>query len=271
MRHLFDFGAVALYLASLALYLSYLYESRRWVGRCATVLLASGVLLHYVALLERSRWVHTVPYNDVYGSMSLFAWLLAVTYLALETFHRQRAVGPFVLLFLIAWLVLAMALAPAAPTAPPAPRSPLLALHITLEVLGYAAFGLSFIFSLIYLVQNRVLRERRPGLAFWQFPALDQLDRMMRSSVLVGLAALLVGTALGFVWSHRVSEVYDGRDPKVIATVLILLLYAVYLWLARSAAWRGARAARLCAGNFLLVMFSYTLVNFYLTGFHRYF
>ena len=47
--------------------------------------------------MERSRLSHTVPYDDLYGSLSLFAWLLAATYLGLELFHRQRAVGAFVL------------------------------------------------------------------------------------------------------------------------------------------------------------------------------
>ena len=50
-----------------------------WLGRMATFLLAGGIVMHYFALLERSRWIHTVPYNDLYGSMSLFAWLLGIT------------------------------------------------------------------------------------------------------------------------------------------------------------------------------------------------
>jgi ABC-type transport system involved in cytochrome c biogenesis permease subunit len=57
----------------------------------------------------------------------------------------------------------------------------------------------------------------------------------------------------------------------VIVTLVVLALYAAYLWLARQTAWRGARAAGVCALNFLLVLFSYTFVNLYLTSFHRYF
>jgi ABC-type transport system involved in cytochrome c biogenesis permease subunit len=47
-------------------------------------------------------------------------------------------------------------------------------------------------------------------------------------------------------------------------------LYAVYLWLARLSDWRGPRAALVCAFNFLLVIFSYTFVNLYLTRFHKF-
>ena len=80
-----------------------------------------------------------------------------------------------------------------APTPPPA-RGPLFALHVTLNTLAYAAFALSFALSLIYLIQNRVLRARRPGLVFWRFPALDVLERMSRKQRLGGLASLGAGS-----------------------------------------------------------------------------
>jgi ABC-type transport system involved in cytochrome c biogenesis permease subunit len=57
----------------------------------------------------------------------------------------------------------------------------------------------------------------------------------------------------------------------VIVTVAILAVYVAYLALSRQAKWRGSRAALLCALNFLVVLFSYTVVNLYMTHFHRYF
>src|SRR3972149_4183545 len=85
-----------------------------------------------------------------------------------------------------------------------AARGPLLALHITLNVLGYAAFALSFVLSVIYLIQNRLLRHHRLKTLVWRFPALEMLERMSRSSVAVGLVSLLAGMALGVVWVSRI-------------------------------------------------------------------
>jgi ABC-type transport system involved in cytochrome c biogenesis permease subunit len=106
--------------------------------------------------------------------------------------------------------------------------------------------------------------------AFWRFPALDVLERMARSSVYVGLVTLIFGVAMGLIWEHRLRGSYSFGDPKVIVTLAILALYAAYLLLSRNANWRGARAALLCAMNFLIVLFSYTFVNLYLTKFHRF-
>jgi ABC-type transport system involved in cytochrome c biogenesis permease subunit len=271
MNNAWGYASIAIYAASFICYARYLYSNDVRIGRVATLCLAAGIALHYVALLERSRWIHSVPYDDLYGSMSLFAWLLGVTYLGLELFHRQRSVGAFVTPILLVWLTLITVLAPStAPTPPPA-RGSLFALHVTLNVLAYAAFALSFALSVIYLIQNRVLRARRPGLVFWRFPALDVLDRMSRSSVWVGLASLALGVAFGFVWEHRLRGQYSATDPKVIVTLAIFAAYVAYLWLARNASWRGARAAFICAFNFVVVLFSYTIVNLYMTGFHRFY
>ena len=266
-----DIVALALYVASFAGYALHLYRGRPWGGRAATLLLILAILAHYYALLERSRAIHAIPYDDLYGSMSLFAWLLAVTYLGLETYHRQRAVGSLVVPFVIFWLVVAMAVAPSTVRHAPQADGALFALHITIGILAYAAFAISFLLSVIYLLQNRVLRRGRPGLAFWRFPALEVLERMSRSSVLVGLVALAIGTTLGFMWEHRLTGHFAIADPKVLATLIVLALYVIYLAIVHAPAWRGARAALVCACNFVIVLFSYTIVNLYFTGFHRFF
>jgi HemX protein len=263
--------SLVLYAASFLCYARLLYAPNEWLGRLATVLLTAGIVLHYFALLDRSAGTHAVPYDDLYGSMSLFAWLLGITYLGLELFHRQRAVGSLVSLLMLVWMATLNWLAPhGIPAAPPA-RGPLFAFHVTLNIWAYAAFALSFVFSTVYLVQDRVLRSHRPGAAFWRFPALDVLDRMSRSSVFVGLAGLVFGVVSGFVWERRLTGMYAWGDPKVIVTLLIVGVYIAYLLLSRTAGWRGSRAAMICALNFAVVLFSYTLVNRYLTEFHRYF
>jgi len=127
-----------------------------------------------------------VPYHDLAGSMSLFGWLLALTYLSLELFHRQRSVGAFVLPFVLAFFVTSHLSPPDRLAAPPA-TGVAFAFHVTLSILAYAAFGLSCVLSLIYLGEQRLLHERRVGDVLWRLPSLDLLDRMSQSSVLVGL------------------------------------------------------------------------------------
>lgn len=271
MTHHLGYLSLAFYAASFVCYARILYVPNTWVGRTASVLLGGGLIFQYYDLLERSRLMHTVPYDDLYGSMSLFAWLFGITYLVLEIFHKQRTVGALVTMLMLAWVGLLGVVAPAQASTPAPARGTLFALHVTLNTWSYAAFALSFVLSLVYLIQDALLRSRRLSAAFWRFPALDVLDRMARSSVYLGLGLIAVGVPMGLVWAHRLSGTYPLGDPKVLVTGVILVVYVAYLRLSRSAQWRGSRAALLCAINFAVVLFSYTVVNFYLTRFHRFF
>jgi ABC-type uncharacterized transport system permease subunit len=270
VNHLFPILTAFAYVLSFALYLRFLGTGRALTGRLGTLFLGLGLAAHYFALLERSRGMHTVPYHDLYGSMSLFGWLLALTYLALEFYHRQRSVGAFVLPFIMVFF-LAGHLAPADRLPPPAVHGLIFAFHVTLSILAYSAFALSFVLSLIFLGEERLVRNHKVGDVVWRLPPLELLDQMSRSSVLVGLVSIAIGTALGFVSVDQLPGPNSFFDPKYVITLIVLALYVLYFRLAGTTAWRGARASRLCIFNFVIVVLSFTVVNLYLSHSHRYF
>src|ERR1700680_920445 len=270
MPHLFLFLTILAYGLSLGSYLRFLYAGRETSGRLGTLFLTLGLLAHYFALLERSRGLHTVPYHDLYGSMSLFGWLLALTYLGLELYHRQRSVGAFALPFILAFF-LAAHLAPPDRLSPTVAHGVVFALHVTLSILAYAAFALSFVLSVIYLAEERLLRSRKRSSVVWLFRSRELLESMSHSSVLVGMISIAIGTVLGFIWVDRLTGQYWFYDPKYVITLVVLFLYLLYFQLARSTAWRGARASKLCVFNFFVVVVSFTVWNLYLSHSHRYF
>jgi len=271
MNHTFIAITVLAYLTSMGLYLRFLNSGKELTGRLATMLMFLGLVAHYLALLMRAKGTHTVPYHDLQGSMSLFGWLLAVTYLCLEIYHRQRTVGGFVLPVILAFFFAAYLMPQHAKTTT-ATHGVVFALHVTLSILAYAAFALSCVLSLMYLGEERLLRHRKLSDAVWRLPPLDLLERMSQTSVLVGLVTIVVGTSLGFLAVDRqVAEHYSYFDPKYVFTLFVLVLYVVYFRLAKTAAWRGARASKLCVFNFVLVVVNFAVVNLYFSQYHRYF
>jgi ABC-type uncharacterized transport system permease subunit len=270
MNHIYVYMTVVAYLLSMGLYAAFLRYGKVVTGRLATGLMFVGLLCHYLALLARAHATHSVPYHDVQGAMSLFGWLLAVTYLCLEIYHRQRTVGAFVVPVILVFFLWAYLL-PDYPSPPVNARGAVFALHVTLSILGYAAFALSCVLSLMFLLEEWHLRSRKIVDAVWRLPPLDLLERMSHSSVLLGLISIAVGTALGFVTVDRQTGQFWYYDPKYVFTLVVLLLYIIYFRLARTATWRGARASRLCVFNFVLVLLSFTVVNLYFSPHHHYF
>src|SRR5258707_11970119 len=132
MNHSYIILTVLAYLLSMGLYMGFLATGKEAIGRFATLLMFLGLACHYLALLGRARAMHSVPYHDLQGSMSLFGWLLAVTYLCLEIYHRQRTVGAFVVPIILTFF-LAGSLAPEHPGPPAEAHGAVFALHVTLS------------------------------------------------------------------------------------------------------------------------------------------
>ena len=236
-------------------------------GSGVAILLGAGLIAQFADLHVTARVMNSVPYRTFGGAMSLFAWMLGISYAALLFRHRDRAIGPFLIPFVIVFS-LAGILAPVSRTvSTPDTRGSLFALHVTLAMLGYAAFTFSFVLSILYLVQNAQIRRGRSSRVFSRLPALETINRMNRTSVSIGLVALAASVAFGLVWAHRFWTTM--RDPKIVWALATLALYGFLLWMERRG-WKGPRVAKLSIIGFGLVLFSITIVNMFLSTSHTF-
>src|SRR5207244_12624326 len=96
------------------------------------------------------------------------------------------------------------------------------AFDVAMNILAYSAFALSFVLSVIFLVEERFLRSHKLGGVVWRLPSLELLERMSQSSVLIGLVSISIGTAFGFLWVYRLIVKYSFSDPKYAIKLLVL-------------------------------------------------
>ncbi len=265
--HLLGWLAVLCYAGAEAAAIFSLVAPRPRLAAVTPALVAAGLVLHFRDLILRARALGSVPYSTLGGSVSLFGWMLGFAFLVLLLRHRERSLGPFLIPFILIATVAGMLLpehgsAPAAET-----RGSLFALHVTLGILAYAAFTFSFVLSLLYLIQDRQLRRRQTGLLFSRLPALEVIGRMNRTSVTIGLSSLAASLAIGVA---RASVFWTTlADPKIAWALVTAVVYGFLLWKERRG-WEGPRVAILSILGFGIVMFSYTIVNVYLSRAHRF-
>jgi ABC-type uncharacterized transport system permease subunit len=260
--HLLGWIAVLLYAAAEALAIRSLLRPRGHGG--APALVAAGLAAQFAGLYVAARTLGSVPYRTLGGSMSLFGWMLGIAYLVLVLRHSERAIGPFLIPIVLAFSLLGVLLPSSAPAAP-ATRGSLFAFHVTLAILAYAAFALSFVLSVLYLIQDRQIRRGRTGPLFARLPALEVIGRMNRTSVAIGIVVLSISVALGVAWAR---QVWTGlADVKLVFAFVTLIVYGLLLWMERRG-WEGPRVAILSIVGFVLVLFSYTFVNLYLSESH---
>jgi ABC-type uncharacterized transport system permease subunit len=243
-----DLATIAFYLGviaySVAATLFFLDLARRegsplaqaWAPRA----LAIGAASHASHVVTASLLSRICPVESLHFALSLSALIVVGVYLALRRRLRLQAVGSFVAPIALTFLVGAQFVNLSREPGPDVPRT-LLAIHVTVNLLGVGLFLLAAAVGAFYLVQERQLKEKRVGWLTAKLPPLDALDRTEHRLLLAGFPLLTLGIATGAVFATRL----DAGTEMLRASLAYAtwLLAAAVLLLRVTAGWRGKRAA----------------------------
>jgi cytochrome c-type biogenesis protein CcsB len=254
--------AAALYLAATIAALVAVVGRHELPGRLLRWILGFGLSTHVTALVMRSLVVGNVPATTLGESLSVVAVLLVVVFLMAQLRAPLVALGAVVSPLAFGLAFAAMALKGGVEPLPATLRSVWFPFHVGVALLGDAVFALAFCASVLYLVQERRLKRHRGRGAFRGLPALETLDRVSHVCLVWGLVLLTLGVVSGIVWAHAVwSDRPWTSDPKIVATLLVWVLYVVLLQGRMTAGWRGRWAAQLTIAGFAVIVFSLVGVN----------
>ena len=150
------------------------------------------------------------------------------------------------------------------PLVPALQNGDLLAIHVAMMILAYGALSVSFVAGVMYLAQGGSANR------FARLPRARTLDEIAYRSVMVGFPLLAAGIALGAYWADHAWGRYWGWDPKETSALVTLLIYGVYLHMRGLRNWSGTRSAWVLVAAFGAVMFTYFVVNLWVSGLHSY-
>lgn len=265
--YFFTASFVALGVATL-FYLWYTWRGNREVGRLASLFAWMGSIMIGLSLLLRSIVSGRGPFSNMYEYSTAFAFGIALSYVVVEWRYKQRAMGffvlPWVLLILasVVWLGFASAEV-IEPLVPALQNNLLLTLHVSVAIVAYGIFGVSFGAAIMYLFQAS------PKPRSWM-PTATTLDEISYRSVMIGFPFFALMIALGAYWADTAWGRYWGWDPKETASLVTWLIYAAYLHARNLRGWRGRPSAILLIVGFAATLFTYFGVNLLLPGLHSY-
>jgi cytochrome c-type biogenesis protein CcsB len=257
-------------------------DDGRWghaSGRFATFATRTALALLAVSLIARWQAVDYAPWSNMYEFTIAFATAICGFYAVFEQVYvtRQgtadrgqgvrspRALGSVALPVVLTGLVVAALFFPSdvRPLVPALQNTDLLAIHVAAMILAYSALSVSFAAGVLYLAQGSHDR-------FERLPKAKLLDEIGYKSVMVGFPLLAGGIALGAYWANSAWGRYWGWDPKETAALFTLLVYGVYLHMRGLRKWSGARASVVLVIGFGAVLFTYFVVNLWVSGLHSY-
>jgi len=265
-----------LYLAVTVIYLVYAATQSNQTGLVATAFLLLALGIHSTGLVY--RWVEThqtgygyVPLSNMYESLIFFSWTIVLIYLILEFLYRQKTIGvfvtPFAFLFIALTSIIPGVDSQIRPLIP-ALKSPWLAIHVITCFVGYAAFAVSFWFSILFLIKDGRQKNNPSQLRF--LPSTRLLDEINYRSILIGFPMLTLGIVTGAAWANYAWGSYWSWDPKETWSLITWFIYAAFLHARLTRGWSGRKTALLSIIGFGAVLFTYFGVNYLISGLHSY-
>ncbi len=145
--------------------------------------------------------------------LSALAFLLLFILLALDLRYRMPVIGAFLTPIAVAVLVPGLYMH-GGPALPNSVRRPLLPLHISIALLGLAAFAVATGVAVMYLLLDRQMKGKRFGMLFSRLPSLGLLDELNRRLVVWGFIALSVTLITGAYFASGVRVCIGSGNPR---------------------------------------------------------
>ncbi|MFM1652324.1 inner membrane protein YpjD [Brevibacillus sp. B_LB10_24] len=266
-RWIYDL-TIFLYAASVLFYFNDFLLSNRKANRIAFGLLAVVWALQTVFFVSQMAAKPYFPVLTLFETLFFYSWILVTVSLAINYFFRIDLLIFFLNVIGFVVLTASMFFPETSSAAHSKVISELLFIHVTLAMFSYAAFALSMILSVLYLLQNKLLKQKRWTPLLRRLPSLDKLELFSYWTNMVGVPLLLMSLLLGAIWAQLVETGGFWTDAKVWMSLLVLLAYSILLYKRFTEDWLGRKLAW---GN--LVAFVILLLNFVFTdvisNFHR--
>ena len=254
--------ALAAYFISTVGYVASLLVKRVTIAKISMWVLFAAFLVQALSFGARCVETGQSPIRSIYDALSLIAWVMTGGYLAFQLKTRTRILGAFVSPVAFLLMIIASIKFGDHVSIPSALQGNLVPLHVVLAISGEALFALASCAGAMYLVQDRLIKNKKGHSFSRLLPSLRDLDRINYLCLLGGFPLLTLGVLVGSIWARTAWGSNWQWDPKQIWTLLAWLLYALLLHQRLARGWRGHKAAWFSILAFLFLLFCVVVSRF---------
>lgn len=248
---------IALYTLGLLHSIFGFYQKRQIFVKIALGMVSCGFVFHTVSLIILSVRRGHFPITNLPESLCFFAWCITLTFMIANLRYRIYALGAFILPLVSLLTVFSQVIWEGNHAIPESLNSAWVHFHVSMAFLAYAAFFLTFISGVLYLVQEKELKGKKFRFLYFRLPSLQVCDELFRGSLFVGFFTMSLAIVSGAIWAQQAWHQYWSWDPKETASLITWFIYLVLINYRLSSKWSGRGAAYIS-----IVGFASTLITF---------
>ncbi|HKX32898.1 MAG TPA: cytochrome c biogenesis protein CcsA [Blastocatellia bacterium] len=235
-------------------------------GRDLLAMIGAGFVAHTTAIGLEWREFGYFPIVNPKEVSSFIAWAIVSYFLVMSSRYHIRALPTFILPLVFVFTLISLLLPDSIQPMPLTLEGAIMAstftqvifpVHVTLVIFSYAAFVVTFICALMYLIQEHELKAKHFGAAFQRLPALNTCDEIGYRSLSIGFVMLTLGVVTGIVWNNQRDGLYWHNDPKEVMALTTWFIYLFIMHYRLTAGWRGRRVALLSIVGFVVVLLTW--------------
>lgn len=271
INQILSYALPVFYLAVLFVYYLIFTGKRKSLENKTTILLFLLLIFHSMEIILRHLSLRTIPLSSTHDAWSFLAYSILFVYMIIEMSFRNKGSGLFILSLAFVFELISSFYPNWEIETNELLKNPTFAIHASMAITGYTALSLSAVYALMYLLQDRNIKEHRLGNLYTQLPPLTYLEKMSIRSVIIGIVLLGIGVLLGHFQAKKLIGDFWPNDPKVIVTDVIWLLYIIFYVVSKNLHWNGKKMAWLSVWGFVILIFSGGMAIYFSESFHRFF
>jgi len=235
--------ALTCYAAATAMFAMGVIFSKETVTKRSVLVCVAGLALQAASL--GIRWVRVGhgPYLGFYEVAAALV-LFVVAAFVLSALRTPRLAGAGIGIMPVALLLMGGSMLAQGSDMPMTAKlsSWWLFVHVMFANLAFGAFALSFGCAIVYVVRSRSAAGKWAK-RFEKLPVQEVLENLTVRFVLVGFLFWAMMIATGAIWANEAWGRYWGWDPIETWSLIVWIIYAVYLHVRFTLRWTGERLA----------------------------
>ncbi|MGR3317885.1 MAG: cytochrome C assembly family protein [Candidatus Anammoxibacter sp.] len=236
-----------------------IFKPRRFSSVVTKLFVITGFTIHSFYMIFLGIQSGSLPVSNIFESMSFLVWCIILIFIVIDLLYKTPSVLIFLMPFVTAFSIWSISFIGNDLAIPNDLSRFWLFAHIVPTFFGYASFGISFIASIMYIIQQKQLRSNFTGTLSTRLPSLEGLDALIWRTLSFGFPLITLGLIFGFIWVRSSNALGDDwfLDHKVVLGIVAWLVYAAILHIRMIASFHGRKVAILTISGFVLIIFTF--------------
>lgn len=259
------------YTISLILYFRFFVKQAEKLQSLLNITILFTIVMHLFYLVQILLYKKHLPLSNVYEVMTTYVFIFVLVYFFIERNIRDYSLGTIILL-----IAFNLQLASNIYIDYVKDRAEVLSqlsyfeIHVSIILLAYSAFTISFIASIMYVMLSREIHNKQLGFFFSRLPSLELLDRLSNMAVTIGASFISGGMMIGIYMAFKVWDQPWALDPKMISVFITWLIYLFYIYFRNFRGWQGKRASIISICGFVWVLLSFLIITIFFSSIHSF-